>query len=232
MQFFRRALHLLIRSRTSWMLFLIWWMLPWAHVASPQSNPLISSRDLALIGTKTDVVNYKGRKAVDLTQDRSARAIALTLALGRRGRFPFQPGILPPSELSLYGQTDNREVRQSIDQGNQQYISAFRQKDAAAAANVYDERGSRLYPKGVVVRGREAIKADLERFFKQAGPVTVTLETLDLWVTDDLAYETGKWSYTYQPQGQDRKTIGGRHVRVWKKQGDGTWKILAGMGLT
>ena len=126
----------------------------------------------------------------------------------------------------------DREVRRSIDRGNQQYITAFKQRDAVDAADVYDERGSRLYAKGVVIRGRKTIKADLERFFKQSGPVTVTLETLDLWVTDDLAYETGKWSYTFKPPGQNQKTIGGRHVRVWKKQRDGTWKILAGMGLT
>jgi uncharacterized protein (TIGR02246 family) len=126
----------------------------------------------------------------------------------------------------------DREVRRSIDQGNQQYITAFKHRDAVGAADVYDERGSRLYAKGVVIRGRTAITADLERFFKQSGQVSVTLETLDLWVTDDLAYETGKWSYTFKSQGQDQKTIGGRHVRVWKKQRDGTWKILAGMGLT
>jgi len=126
----------------------------------------------------------------------------------------------------------DREIRRSIDQGNQQYITAFKKRDAVGAADVYDERGSRLYAKGVVIRGRTAITADLERFFKQSGPVTVTLETLDLWVTDDLAYETGKWSYTYHSQGQDQKTSGGRHVRVWKKQSDGTWRILAGMGLT
>jgi len=122
-------------------------------------------------------------------------------------------------------------VRQAIDYGNSQYIKFFGEKNAAGVAGVYDKYGSRLYPKGVVIRGQEAIKADLERFLGEVGAVEVTLKTSDVWVTDGLAYEMGNWSYSFKPKDQKEMTIGGRYVTVWKKQPDGGWKMFADMAI-
>ena len=63
------------------------------------------------------------------------------------------------------------------------------------------------------------------------GPVQVTIETVDLWVVEDLAYETGKWSYTFTSPDAERRTIGGRYVTVWKRQAEGSWKILGDLGV-
>jgi uncharacterized protein (TIGR02246 family) len=138
-------------------------------------------------------------------------------------------GALP----SLAGQEshENPEVRKAIEAMNARYISAFKNADAAGVAGVYDENGSRLYPKGVVIRGRKAIRADLEKFIKDVGPVTVALDTLGVWLVDDTAYETGKWSYTFTPPGRQQRTMGGRYVTTWRKQKDGGWKIVADLGI-
>ena len=136
--------------------------------------------------------------------------------------------------LSVFAgqQSDPRaEVRKAIDAGNARYISAFKNGDAAGVAAVYDEDGARLSPKGVVLRGRKAIRDDLDKFIKQVGPVTVTIETSDLWLIDDTACETGKWSYTFTPPGRQQQTIGGRYVTTWRRQKDGAWKIALDLGL-
>ena len=134
---------------------------------------------------------------------------------------------------ALAGQQSDRkaEARKAIDAGNAQYISAFKNADAAGVAAVYDEDGARLSPKGVVARGRKTIREELDKFIKEVGPVTVTIETLDLWLIDDTATETGKWSYTFTPQGRQQKTIGGRYVTTWRRQKDGGWKIMLDLGL-
>jgi hypothetical protein len=54
----------------------------------------------------------------------------------------------------------------------------------------------------VVVRGRTAIADDVGKFVDQVGPVRVTLESKEFWLIDDNAYETGLWSYTFQPNGK------------------------------
>jgi ketosteroid isomerase-like protein len=83
----------------------------------------------------------------------------------------------------------------------------------------------------VLVRGRDAIAEDVGEFVRKVGPVRVTLETKEVWLMDDNAYETGIWSYTFQPKGQREQHIHGHYVTVWQRQRDGGWKILADMGI-
>jgi uncharacterized protein (TIGR02246 family) len=124
------------------------------------------------------------------------------------------------------------EIRKSIDAGNAKYVDAFAKSDAGALAGLYDESGSRLSPNGVVVRGRPAIAESVTGFMKSVtGPIKLNIETQDLWVVDDLAYETGKYTYTFTPPGKSETQTGGHYVTIWKHQTDGSWKISADMGV-
>jgi uncharacterized protein (TIGR02246 family) len=122
-------------------------------------------------------------------------------------------------------------ARQAIESGNAAYKAAFRRADADALAQVYDPQGSRLNEGGKVVRGRQAIAADVGQFLAKSGPVRVGIETAEVWLVDDTAYETGKWSYAFQPKGQSEQHLGGRYVTLWKRQADGGWRIWADMGV-
>jgi uncharacterized protein (TIGR02246 family) len=122
-------------------------------------------------------------------------------------------------------------ARRGIQAGNAAYIAAFKRADAHALAQVYDPEGARLNEGGVVVRGRTAIADDVGKFVGKVGPVHVALDTKDLWLVGDTAYETGLWSYTFQPKGQAEQRIGGHYVTLWKRQPDGGWKIWADMGV-
>jgi uncharacterized protein (TIGR02246 family) len=123
------------------------------------------------------------------------------------------------------------EVRTAIDKGNAEYISAFAKPDAAALASVYAPDGARLGRNGQYSLGHDAIAAEVRGFVERVGPVKVTLETTDVWIVDTLAYETGKWSYTFRAPRDSTKTIGGRYVTVWKKQPNSSWRILADLGV-
>jgi uncharacterized protein (TIGR02246 family) len=140
-------------------------------------------------------------------------------------------GIVRAQEPPQSSVTDP-EIRKAIDAGNAKYIDAFARSDAGALAGLYDESGSRLSPKGVVVRGRPAIAENVAGFMKSVtGPIKVGIETQDLWVVDDLVYETGKYTYTFTPPGKSETQTGGHYVTIWKRQADGGWKIIADMGV-
>jgi uncharacterized protein (TIGR02246 family) len=140
-------------------------------------------------------------------------------------------GIARAQEPAPSSATDP-EIRQSIDAGNAKYIDAFAKSDAGALAGLYDESGSRFSPKGVVVRGRPAIAESVAGFMKSVtGPIKVSIETQDLWLVDNLVYETGKYTYTFTPPGKSETRTGGHYVTIWKRQPDGGWKIIADMGV-
>jgi uncharacterized protein (TIGR02246 family) len=171
-------------------------------------------------------VVYRGRRS-------AVRERFTEIFLKRRGRWQVvasQSTRLPSRDVPS-AHVSTATVRAAIDDGNAQYIRAFGAGDAAGVAAVYAPDGSRFERNGVVLRGRDAIRADLTQFIERVGPVIVTIETSDFWVVNELAYETGRWSYTFTPPGQGRQRVGGRYVTIWRQQQDGGWRIFADIGL-
>lgn len=124
--------------------------------------------------------------------------------------------------------SDRSAVQAAIDSGNAQYIRGFAASEAATVAAVYAPDGGRFGGKGEVARGTAAIRADVAALLGQVGPITVTLKTVDLWVIDDRAYESGKWTYTYAKKGgTGTTTVGGGYVTIWGRQPSGGWRIIA-----
>jgi uncharacterized protein (TIGR02246 family) len=123
------------------------------------------------------------------------------------------------------------DARRGIDRGNADYIAAFAKADADGVAAVYDADGVRLLDDGKVLRGRGAIAGDVRGFLQAAGPVSVSLATTRVWLADNLAYETGDWSYTFTPKGKSQQRVGGRYVTTWVRQADGGWKIKSDLAV-
>lgn len=133
--------------------------------------------------------------------------------------------------LGQDGDAHASEVHESIEAGNVAYIEAMANADARAFAALYDPEGARLSGGGEVVQGRKSIMDQIGGFFTRIGPVTATMETVDVWTIRDRAYETGRWTYTFTPPGDSRRTIGGHYVTIWKLQPDGSWKISVEMSV-
>jgi uncharacterized protein (TIGR02246 family) len=123
------------------------------------------------------------------------------------------------------------DVRKAIDRGNADYIAALGRADADALALVYAPDGVRMGEHGAVTQGRAAVAEVVRGMLRGTGPITVDIETVDLWLVHDTAYETGKWRYTFTPPQKSTQSVGGRYLTVWKRQPDGGWRIIADMGI-
>jgi uncharacterized protein (TIGR02246 family) len=124
-------------------------------------------------------------------------------------------------------------VRAAVDAGNAAYISAYRNSDPKAFAEIYDTNGARFGDSGdgSVTRGREAIAGHIVKFMNAVvGHVDVSIATQSLYVLDDFAYEEGKYTmnFTLKKDGKAH-VLAGQYVTVWKLQRDGSWKIYADM---
>jgi len=112
------------------------------------------------------------------------------------------------------------EVRASIDASNKQFMDAFSRRDAASIGLLYAEDGQALPPGAPPLDGREAIAAMWQSVL--ALPIaTIQLQTVDLGVGDEEAWESGRYAMV----GNDGKPAeSGKYLVIWKHDEAG-WKI-------
>ena len=135
---------------------------------------------------------------------------------------------------SVFGadqQSELREARQAIDKGNAQWVEAWDKADASLIAALFAEDGVLLGRNGKFFKGPQQVLERMKPILEGAGKgVKATVTTVDLWLNGDTAYETGTYSYKYQEKGKP-VTEEGRYVTIWKRQADGSWKIIMDMGV-
>ena len=123
------------------------------------------------------------------------------------------------------------KAREAIDRGNAQWIDAWDKADASLIASLFAPDGIMLGRSGKSFKGRSEVLEHMKPVLEGAGKgVKTTVTTVDLWLDGEIAYETGKYSYTFQEKGQPT-TDAGRYVTIWKRQPDGSWKIIMDMGV-
>ena len=90
-------------------------------------------------------------------------------------------------------------------------------------ANFYTDDATFGPPNGPALSGHDALVA-----FGRTFPPTrdFTLRPVDVDGRGDLAYIYGKYSWVIMVPGQPELPDSGKYIEVWRKQGDGTWKIL------
>ncbi len=50
-------------------------------------------------------------------------------------------------------------------------------------------------------------------------------EVLDIGVSGDLAYTVNAYEYTYHPEGEEPQWHRTKNVHIWRKDGEGRWKL-------
>ena len=152
--------------------------------------------------------------------------------------FVLAIGLAVASLQTAAAQTDKSNdaniaaARKAIDAGNVEWIAGQKAGDADKMASLFDRDGSQFGAKGRVIRGRKAIHDRFAENFKASGPaLDFTIATLEVWLVDDLAYETGNYTLKLQPKGKDVASFAGKYVTIWKRQRDGSWKIWVDFGV-
>jgi ketosteroid isomerase-like protein len=98
--------------------------------------------------------------------------------------------------------------------------------DAAAALAEYSEDAMLLGTGMATVRGKSAITEQLTDLFKAVSFREAVGTVTDIMVSGDLGVETGTYSWTIVPASGVATSDVGKYVHVWKRQGDGAWKVV------
>ncbi len=119
-------------------------------------------------------------------------------------------------------------LTKSIASGNQEWIDGLKARDPALMAAAYDEDAINCNAAGECVHGHAGIEKQMAARVAKLGTVTSAWVKSARTVPDgDLAYEWGRAGFRMA----DGKEFAGRYVTVWRRQADGSWKILHNVSL-
>ena len=119
---------------------------------------------------------------------------------------------------------DERAIRAEDAAG----LKAAQAKDVNGAVANYADDASWLPPNAPIVKGKDAIRAGWAALLASPGlTIDWQITKLEMARSGDLAYTL--YSYQMSLQGPAGKPIAdyGKDMAVWKKQQDGTWKMVA-----
>ena len=115
-------------------------------------------------------------------------------------------------------------VRESIEASLKAFSQSFNRGDAAAVAAHYRDDAALLPPNAARVDGRQAIQGAWQALIS-AEVRDVVLTTQEVDVFGDVANEVGAICGTAPGEDGGRVPWIGKYVAVWKRGGDGTWRM-------
>jgi len=98
--------------------------------------------------------------------------------------------------------------------------------DAAGAVGFYTEDVVGMEATSPTVHGKENMRQALEAMFKDKPEISASTAKVEVARSADLAYSMGSGSISIKPKKGKPKESTFKYVSVWKKQADGTWKII------
>ena len=131
----------------------------------------------------------------------------------------------PPPPAPDTHDADVKAIR-DLDTAAAQAIAA---KDLDKVTAFYADDASVLWPDAPVANGMAAIKAALKPMLADKNnSLTSVPEKVDVAKSGDLGYSQDAFTITFtDPKTKKVLTMKGKGVLVFKKQADGSWKIVA-----
>jgi uncharacterized protein (TIGR02246 family) len=123
------------------------------------------------------------------------------------------------------------DALEALMQADRDFDRATAETGTEGWGSYFAEDGMMFGNDGRITQGTEAIREAMAPAF--ANPeFSLRWEPVgaDVSRADDLGYTHGKYTLTTtDPEGQ-RVTLYGKYVTIWKKQADGTWKVVVDIG--
>jgi ketosteroid isomerase-like protein len=107
------------------------------------------------------------------------------------------------------------------------YSAAVEAMDAAAVAVYYSDDARAMPPNGPTISGPAEFQAFVEEV-SASGDVSLSLDPVEVVVGagGDLGYTVGTVQITAPGPDGEPTTFEERDVHIWRKQADGSWKLV------
>jgi ketosteroid isomerase-like protein len=150
----------------------------------------------------------------------SLRAVALLLFSLVVLYSPFAPAQAPPSD------TKAADSKAALMKADRDFLAAVKARKTDGFMEFMTEE-TRILSSGKPYTGMQAIRAAVAEDYKDPDfSVTWDPETAVLLESGEMGYTSGH--FVVSGTGPDKKPYksGGQYITIWKKQKDGSWKVL------
>jgi uncharacterized protein (TIGR02246 family) len=125
--------------------------------------------------------------------------------------------------------TGSGQVASAIQALIDEFVRNFNAKNADQLVQAYYAEDAQLLPPNYpIVSGRSQIREFMHGSF-QAGLSGLSLETVHVDASGDLAYRVGKYTLEIRPPTGEPMRDTGKTMEVYRRQADGSWKAVADM---
>jgi ketosteroid isomerase-like protein len=108
------------------------------------------------------------------------------------------------------------------------WLKVYAAKDLAKSVAFCDEQGSMLAPNAPIATGKHAIAKAIASDFAH-DDLTWHANKAGVARSGDLGYTSGTYEMTFKDATGKTVSDKGKYLTVWKKQADGSWKVLYDM---
>lgn len=148
-----------------------------------------------------------------------AASLAAALALAACTQQPAPAPSAPPDTRAA----DEATLRALI----KDWSAAAQARDAAKFVSVYADDAVVMMAGAPDLRGLAAIREGVPAMMQDpAFALSFEADRVEVARSGDLAYETGSYSMTMTGPDKKPATEKGHYVVVWRKGGDGAWKVV------
>ncbi len=141
-----------------------------------------------------------------------------------------QPTTVHPDSPGVGAEAITTAVRKAVSTAWQEHIAAAKRKDLEGVTRIYDDDVIYVVPGEQDARGRAAIDRMEERALGEADLLDAEHTTESLKVFGGIAYEIGTVIGPIRPRGKDTETVTFHFMAMWRRQADGSWRILSFVG--
>ena len=137
-------------------------------------------------------------------------------------------GMLSAAACTATGQLDQAAFRAAMDKGLKEYCASCMSGDVARYMSQWDAQGVQYPPEAPMVAGKAAIAQGMEGVFAAIRFTRFAVKLVETrQLTPTIGYATLTYSYEAVPKaGGATIPFEGKDLSVWKKQADGSWKLL------
>jgi ketosteroid isomerase-like protein len=133
------------------------------------------------------------------------------------------------SVSAALAQTDTKNLN-ALRAADAAWLKTYEAKDLDKAVAFCDEQGSLLWPNAPRATGKSAIaKTTASAFAIPDFKLEWHPDQVEVARSGELGYTSGTYTWTFKDASGKPASDKGKYLTIWKKQQDGSWKVLLDM---